>query len=310
MTKLPSDKIPIIYILSNGRSGSTLLDLLLGLQPEIWTLGEAHVLPWSLRENLLPCGCSLPVGKCEFWSLALPQIPIGIGNYPIEYFRESHVGGKAIRGNHLYNILRRKPAKQWALAIDEYGKLNAEYFEAVKNAAERRTEQPIRWLVDASKNMYRLFWLQQSGYFDLRVIHLMKDPRAFVYSMVKNLLPDAKNKSIRFSGRWLVENWFYSYLCNDPALAGQTFCLRYEQLATQPGETMTALGNWLNVDINFDINDDTFRRYENHAIAGNPMRWQSSGIKLDEKWRLALPPSYARIIWVLTWFLARSYGYQ
>lgn len=302
-------RIPVIYILSNGRSGSTLLDLLLGAHSEVWTLGEAQILPWEVRENRLPCGCGVSVNDCDFWQSVLINIPINKGRYPIEYFREKHNSGKTLRWNHLYDIIRRTPSKKWSLAVDEYGKLNAQYLEAVWRAAEGYREQPIRWLVDASKDLYRLFWLQHSGYFDLRVIHLMKDPRAFVYSMTKKLLPGGRRKVIRFTGRWLVENWLYSYLCNDPAFAGRSYRLRYEDLASQPAKTMTLLGDRLSLDFS-DVSLDSFRQYENHAVAGNPMRWQSSTIQLDEKWRQSLPKNHARLTWVFTRLLAQSYGYR
>ena len=35
----------VIYILSNGRSGSTLLDLLLGAHPRLWTLARRTCCP-------------------------------------------------------------------------------------------------------------------------------------------------------------------------------------------------------------------------------------------------------------------------
>ena len=37
----------------------------------------------------------------------------------------------------------------------------------------------VQWLVDASKSVYRLLWLRETGLFDVRVIHLVKDPRTF-----------------------------------------------------------------------------------------------------------------------------------
>jgi hypothetical protein len=302
------DKIPLIYILSNGRSGSTLLDMLLGSHSTIWSLGEAQILPWEVRENRLPCGCGKLVEKCNFWQPVLSKIPLNQGEYPIEYFREKHTGGRAVRWKYLHQIFKRSPSKKLQPAIDEYGRLNATYFRVVREAAQEYAGQNINWLVDASKDVYRLFWLQHSGYFNLRIIHLVKDPRAFVYSMVKKLLPVANRKVVRFVGRWLFENGLYAYYCRNNTLVSQTKLLQYETFASNPQTTMDALGHWLGLEFP-DLASQNFRQKENHAIAGNPMRWQSTQIFLDEKWRQSLPASYARFIWATTCPLARKLGY-
>ena len=309
MGKTNQNKTQLIYILSNGRSGSTLLDMLLGMNPEIWTLGEAQLLPWEVRENRLPCGCAAPIGECVFWEPILDQIPLHTGRYPIEFFRERHTGGKTVRITHLMDILLREPSHKWEVAIPEYGQLNAQYFKVVKDAAENYLDHPIKWLVDASKNIYRLFWLYHSNLFNLRIIHLIKDPRAFVYSMTKDQSYVPLSKTLRISMRWLVENCFFSFFISDKSLVEKSFFVRYEDLASKPDRAMKAIMEWLQVPHN-EIDYSQFRKYENHAIAGNPMRWKDSNIRLDEKWRDNLSLNKARFIWLITGFLARGYGYK
>ena len=45
-------KIKLIYIASNGRSGSTLLDMLIGKHKSCFTLGEFQVLPIDKKISL------------------------------------------------------------------------------------------------------------------------------------------------------------------------------------------------------------------------------------------------------------------
>ncbi len=61
---MQKDKFKLIYIASNGRSGSTLLDLLLGTHSNIWILGEFQNLPWELIEPRQTCGCGTAVEHC------------------------------------------------------------------------------------------------------------------------------------------------------------------------------------------------------------------------------------------------------
>ena len=315
MDRQTQAKIPVVYILSNGRSGSTLLDLLLGTHPKVWTLGEAHMLPLDVRiKDSHPCGCGARYPDCRFWHPILSKIPMDVGDYPIQYFREQGGGARSLRWGHLSSVMRGRVQKKWEKAAEEYGKVNARFYRQVWRAAEEHRGSPIAWLVDASKDPYRLSWLRSSGLFHLRVIHLMKDPRAFVYSMVQRILRDnpPSNKSmrqiIRFAGRWVVENSLFSQMCRVGYAEDETYFLRYEELATKPQETLEALCRWLGLE--FMNNVEQFRKYTNHAIGGNKMRWESTGIRLDERWRNNLPSRYARVIWTLTWPLARAYGYR
>src|SRR5690606_23114657 len=65
----------IIYILADNRSGSTLLDQLLGAHPDIVSQGEVHHLAAYVRQDRslydpvhpLDCSCGRPVTKCPFW---------------------------------------------------------------------------------------------------------------------------------------------------------------------------------------------------------------------------------------------------
>src|SRR5688500_1444385 len=61
-------KVKILYIASDSRSGSTLLDLMLGQADEIFSVGELrHVWERSYLKNEL-CGCTRPCGECACWA--------------------------------------------------------------------------------------------------------------------------------------------------------------------------------------------------------------------------------------------------
>ena len=65
-----SDPNPLnlLVVVGTTRSGSTLLDVLLGDTPSLFVGGEPNMI-WErgyLREQ--PCSCGEPVQRCEFWS--------------------------------------------------------------------------------------------------------------------------------------------------------------------------------------------------------------------------------------------------
>jgi hypothetical protein len=296
-----NQKIPVVYILSNGRSGTTLLDMLLGAHPNIWTLGEAQILPWELINSRVPCGCGQPVSESEFWKPILDLIPTEINGYHIGYFRNINQVGKVIRWDLLFDLLRGRAREKWKGPIDEYGRKNAKLFEVVRKAAEQRSGHEIRWLVDASKDPYRLFWLKQSGYFDLRIIHVIKDPRALVFSMAKPWLPYGAHRVVRYTGRWIVENMIMHCLYESCFQTVQVWRQTYETLASQPGKTLQAIGEWL--DVRYPPERVAkFRDYENFAISGNMMRWRENDdkIRLDQRWKNQLPSVYEKFVHLVT----------
>lgn len=305
---MTADPIPLVYVLSNGRSGTTLLDLLLGSAPGAWTVGEAQLLPWELRENRSPCGCGRPVRSCPFWSRLLPELPVGEGPRPIEHFRETYGAGRVLRWNLLPDLLRGSVTGPRRRGAEAYGEVNAEYLGRVHEAARSHAGAEIRWLVDASMDPYRLLWLRASGRFDLRVVHLTKAPPAFVYSMVKDRLPGGRKRAVRMAGRWLVENALMLRLCRTGFSPDEVRHVRYEDLAGEPELVREEMEDWLGLDLP-DWSDRTFRAYENHAISGNEMRWEDTEVRLDGRWRRRLPSFHRSVARVIGAPLAGRLGY-
>ncbi|MCS4188208.1 hypothetical protein GGP48_002922 [Salinibacter ruber] len=285
-----------------------MLDLLLGAHPRIWTLGEAQNLPWELRNQRAPCGCGQPVAEDDFWRPLLEDIPLDIEGYHIGYFRNIAQVGKVLRWPLLPDVFRNEISRKWRPAVQEYGERNFQYFETVREAAADRSGEDIDWLVDNSKDPYRLFWLQHSGNFRIRVVHLIKDPRAFVYSMTKDD-PAHLGNVLRYTGRWILENLIITRVARS-IFEENIRRVTYDELAQDPKQTLQSLAGWLG--LNYDPERvDTFREYENHALSGNMMRWRETdeGIYYDERWKKELPGPIRRLITAMTKPFADSCGY-
>ncbi len=301
-----SSKIPLVYILACDRSGSTLLDILLGSHSELWTVGEAEFLPWELKRDLYPCGCGKRLQRCPFWHPILGDLPADILE-TLGYFREIH-GWWGIFREELTDLLRGKVSERRHPLAQRYGEANAQFFRRVFDRVQTTWKPEIRYLVDASKQPYRLFWLAQRDDFDMWVIHLVKDPRAFVYSLLRRSPHRPLSKAVRFAMRWLIQNKLSERVLQAHVPKDRRFFLRYEDLASRPGEVLSELGKWLGVQFPQDL-PLRFRQIENHGVAGNPTRWKDTPIVLDEKWKTHLPKARQWLVWGLTSRLARRYGY-
>src|SRR5436190_1536245 len=165
---LQGERVRLVYVASIGRSGSTLLELLLGAHEDIATVGELHLWPHELRPGgrHLPCGCGLPIEACPFWlEMARRVDPLGSPPPRLDAFREEHTGGRTLRLGRLLDFLVR-PRPEVDREVATYADNTERTLRAFADLTEETTGRRPDWLVDASKDPYRLAWLVRSGRFD------------------------------------------------------------------------------------------------------------------------------------------------
>ena len=305
-------RTPLVYVLSNGRSGSTLLELLLDARTGVYSVGELQCLAGELARADARCGCGETHERCGFWRGALDAAGLDADDLnALARFRDAQGRGKVLRPGELPGVLWPRPNAYACLpqetlppAQQHYAELHERLFEAVARAAEAERGEPLRYVVDASKDLYRLAWLAASSQRELRVIHLVRDPRAFVYSMWR---PDQRAaRAARFALRWNVENALAARFLRRALEPDQVRKVRYEDLAREPQTVLDGLCDWL--DLPRGPYTEGFRRH-GHALAGNAMRWRDDEVRLDERWRQELPERTARGVWTLTAPLGRRWGY-
>lgn len=66
------DKLKVIAISGTGRTGSTLLSLLLSQHPAVFNLGQMRHL-WRAFENNAHCSCRQPLQSCAVYGKAVPE---------------------------------------------------------------------------------------------------------------------------------------------------------------------------------------------------------------------------------------------
>jgi hypothetical protein len=221
-----STKINLIYIASTGRSGSTLLESILGAHSQIATSGEIQVWPRNLIEKgNVPCGCGKPVPDCAFWQKMRQRIdPLKQPQPQINFFREKYNAGKTLRFSHLAEFWLSLQSPELKQKINLYGQNNEQVFQAFADLTELETGLRPKWIVDSSKDPYRLLWLLRSGLFNIKVLQVVKDPRAFVYSMLKDLLKQnqhvTKGQLLQRTGMKSLA-WIVQKICRSSRLS---FC--------------------------------------------------------------------------------------
>lgn len=302
------NKVNLVYIAGNVHSGSTLLEMLLGSFDEAWGLGEVNTVPWELVEGKESCECGKYPSFCPFWSEVRKKSG-GIlkpGGY-LSLFRESLNGGKLLRPKEINSLfLGHDPPKE---RLEDFCRVNRDFFRIAKKKAEDVSGRKMRYLVDSSKDPYRLFWLIFCKDINIKIIHLKKDPRAFVYSMTKNerrFLPGLL-KTLRMSIRYIVENLLVEKAIKRVPRS-ECFDLRYRNLASNPEAVLKRISLWLDIPYRENMSKN-FRDIERHGLTGNKARYEKKGVVLDEKWKTGLPAYRKNIIKFMTYPWARKYGY-
>lgn len=317
MTSQP--KINLVYVASIGRSGTTLLESMLGAHPEMATTGELHLWPHELEMGgVRPCGSGKYVQECPFWQTMRKQVdPLAQTGPQLHYFREEHNGGRTLRLRRLSDFASGELSPRTARLVQQYGQNNYEIFHHFLNLVEAETGTRPGWVVDASKDPYRLLWLQRSGLFNIKVVHMVKNPRGFIYSVTKDWIhgntPFRLVPRIYYTARqslaWTVQNHLFSLITEHFVPPSASMLLQYETLATAPHSTFKSVCDLIGVAYEPDAVDH-FREGSPYAMAGNPMRYEDRGIALDEHWKTHLPPSSRKLT---EWIVGRrmvSYGYQ
>ncbi len=311
MNPTPRTRVPVLYIGGSGRSGSTLLDRILGQIPGVVSIGEAvHLWRRGVLDDQL-CGCELPFRSCPFW-------------------RE--VGRLAFGG---WDSLDPAEILSWQRAVDRNRYVPAMLFPTLFPGFRPRLERyaavlgvlytsileasGARVVVDSSKHASTAFLLRRVPAVELRVIHLVRDPRGVSYSWTKAVRkPEVKDREeympryhpFRMSMRWNAYNAMFHLLrwTGTPSMR-----VRYESLIEDPGEELRRILAFAGIpggDLPF-LRGRSVNLGLTHSVAGNPMRFRRGAIELtvDREWQDRMSPLHRRIVTCATWPMNRLYGY-
>lgn len=311
------EKVNLIYVASIGRSGSTLLESLLGAHSQIATCGEIHIWPHEiLQKGVRPCVCGESVLTCPIWTAIQEKVdPLKQPHPQIHFFREEHHAGHTLRPKRLKEFRQNDFPKSALEEMQVYGQNNYEIFKTFLEVMRAHYGDQLNWIVDSSKDPYRLLWLAKSGLFNIKVLHIVRNPPAFVYSMLKKLPKDKIDQlhsqfyeTSRQSLKWSIENYLISQIAKNHLKPSEYFLVKYEELASNPEETFMKICDMLGCEFEEQAILN-FREGSKHTIAGNPMRYEDRGIALDERWKSLLPVPLRELSKTFTYMNRSHYGY-
>ncbi len=303
----------LLYIAGAGRSGTTLLECILGQLPGVFAAGEVtHIWDRGYAQNQL-CGCGEPFRECPFWSQVTREAFGGPDRLDYsELIKLRSVICSLTRVPQLLNrYLRTKPFQS---KLDVYREYLAKLYGAI------RTVSGCEVIVDSSKYPAELFLLRSVRAVDLSVVHLVRNSNAVAYAWQK--------RKVRPEVYWATEH-FARYYFLKTAIAWNVFNLvigsverlgvpyvtvRYEDLVERPAATILGIVDLLGRrrgDLDF-IGEHSVQLRGNHTVSGNPARFETGevALRLDSEWQERCSPLQKMLVDLVTLPVRKKYGYR
>ena len=258
----------IVYLVSDVRSGSTLLENIISKSREVVSIGELHHLDshihngkWGVTWNW-NCSCGENLNDCEFWNDVFVQM--GISN-----FKEIENTEIKYKLNPTLDEIYKK--KSTLKLLD---RIYTAIFEVSK----------VNVIVDTSKNPYQGEAIYKNSQFNVKIIHLKRDTRAVTIS---------KNKwNIKFYNRNInlykvLWNTFSHRIRCNKILKGidgkDIYSLNYENFIKKPQNYLDEIADFVG------LKPLTMPEYmmlvNDHTIGGTPNRFEKRKIQIDDKWK-------------------------
>ena len=325
----------VLYIMGAGRSGSTILDIVLGNHPNVESTGELTNLVrngWiggkslmgiehkRLRVPICACGRRTDIPEldananaCPFWSNVRREWVERVDSRDdIESYPTLQSDFERLRRLPRLLLERRRPSPRFR----SYARLTRALYEAISAASGKRV------VVDSSKTPVRAFALSIVPGIDLRVIHNVRDVRGYMASRRKTLrknlqagiMWDHEGHPVWKSAvQWVYINFLSEWVCIQLG-PGKALRLRHEDLYGDFRDVLDRIASLIEVDLTSvsDTASSGKTLQVGHSIGGNRTK-KSEVLTLrpdDQEWRDTLSTREQRLTWALIGWLMRRYGYK
>jgi len=307
--------VKVLFIMGWTRSGSTILDSVLGALEGWVSAGEFHYI-WErgLLEDRL-CGCGTPLRECPFWTDV----------WAAAYGREADRPDarqvvtwqqQAVRTRHTPRLLRLGPLPTGWEPLDAYAPVAAALYEGIGEVAGAKV------VVDSSKRPSDAALLGVLPGIDPYFVHLVRDPRAVAYSWQRRKatldLQGATDAEMpRHSSFYSAFGWLElnggAELVRRHFGRHRSILVRYEDFVAAPAttvETVAEMAGELPDKLPF-TGAHTVALQPNHMAGGNPTRFNAGDVTLkpDTEWTTRLSPGSNLLTTLTDAPLLRRYGY-
>ncbi|MFX0137987.1 MAG: sulfotransferase [Candidatus Hodarchaeota archaeon] len=268
-------KINVIYILSAGHSGSTLLDLILGSHSQIVGIGELNNYYSTIESSHDQCSCGKKLDNCEFWNKVMknskqPSLKIDCPFYYYLLGKDRYLLEKT-------NFSSSRLIKMNKNSLKEYIEQNEEIYSNIANQTGKK------FIVDSSKCPIRAEILLKSKKINFTFIHLVRNGKGVTWSYKRKY-----GGVITPMLKWVIRNLtIEKFRIHNENL--KIIFLRYEDFVNNPKRELKRILKVMHLP--YVSNMLEFKDTVHHQAGGNRLRLDPSNntIKKDSSWKYKLP---------------------
>lgn len=290
----------VVYIAGSGRSGTTLLERMLGAVPGHVNVGELIDLFRRVYVEDERCGCGETFSSCGVWQ------EVGVrafgGWTPKVVARMARLQHEVARQRYIPQHLSPLKRTSFRDTSAEYRQECARLYQAISAVCGADA------VIDASK------WPAQAAALagpeiDLRVVHLQRDVRGVAWSMGKRQISrpqDSGGSNLMESTGVTNAALRWSAVQSELALLRTTGVpmvrVRYEDLIRdarhQVQRAMETIGLPFQPGDLSHLGPGEVTLAPSHGLSGNPSRFAhgTTQLRLDEAWRSRMPTGHKLVV--------------
>jgi len=291
-------------------SGATLLALLVSAHPGIATVGEMNGLIAKENPETYLCSCGRRIRDCAFWAALAAAMgrrgfEFDVARFDLSFIpRMSRVVYYLRLGSLRHarldslrdRIIESLPVERRRLTA--LVARNEAFIESVFETAGGHV------FLDTSKDRLRLRTMRRFSTLDVKVIHLVRDVRGVVASLVR--------RGRDLDAREAARQWVKLHERIEVGLSGlpaaTVIRIRYEDVCRDTASTLRRVWEFCGVDPNAGASAD-LRGSPQHLV-GNQMRLNNLlEIRIDERWRSLFTVDQLRQVEAVAGPLSRQFGY-
>jgi hypothetical protein len=304
--------VKVLYVAGLGRSGSTILANALGQVEGFFSGGELNFI-WkhTLIENRL-CGCGRPARECPFWG---PVFEEEFGGQSEALAREMmRLQYSGARTRHIPMMLTEGGRRKIRGRLGEFLDNTERLYAAIQSVAGSRV------IVDTSKEPAYGYALGMVPGIDLRVLHLVRDPRAAAYSWAKKKRqPDSTDREFMHrktptQSAVLWDAWNAAIEALWRRMPARYLRLRYEDFIADPRRGFEEILNLTGEDVAELplVGERDVKLGISHTVSGNPNRFDTGTVELrqDRAWQEQMKSRDRALVTALTLPLLARYHYS
>lgn len=298
-------KIKVLYIAGFERSGSTILNRVLGQIDGFIAWGELRdIWQHGIVENRR-CTCGNLFSECSAWQKIFELAFENINEIDPEEILKLQKKTRSMVLPHYFGFLKDKSFNK---RTNPYLMRLEKFYQAIQTTTNSKV------IVDSSKASWYGYVLSLLPSIDLYTVHIVRDPRGVCYSLERRKLtgePECQwYNPLHASASWNLKNYSVEMLLNNTSK--HYLRIRYEDFIQSPQTVVKQILNLLNEkdkELPF-IDKTTVKMSKDHIITGSPSSRSEIGtvkLSLDEKWKYSMNNLNKALIDMFTFPIFKKY---